>query len=109
MEKRETLIKGLRYYKGEERNPFSGGDGAMFWECEKKWVDMFLAEDETLMTYWNDFYAYGLLDFAENDGTPTTLKALLFNRYSHWFGYVSKDGKEFKEWYNKTYIGYKRE
>ncbi len=103
MSKRDTLIKGLRYYKGEDKNPSPTGDNALLWEYEKKWVDLFLAEDDTLTEYWNDYYAYGLLDFATDDSTPMSLKALLFNRYCYWNSGISKDGKEFKEWYTQYY------
>ena len=41
-------------------------------------------------------------EFEQMDNTPVTLKALLFNRYSHWMG-CNTDG--FKKWYKKEYHG----
>ena len=42
----------------------------------------------------------GLSTFQMFDNTPITLKALLFNRYSHW---TMGDIDGFKEWYLTAY------
>ena len=44
----------------------------------------------------------------ESDGTPLGLKALLFNRYDHWNGFMGgsreKYAQQFKEWYLSKYV-----
>lgn len=105
MNKKEILINGLRYYKGESANPFSNGDKALFWDYEKKWVEMFLEDSEILYSYWGEYDNYGMRNFEPNDGVPVTLKALLFNRYCHWMGSVPFGGGDFRTWYKERYIG----
>lgn len=39
-------------------------------------------------------------NFAPHDGTPIELKALLWNRYYHWEGWMS-DQEAFRNWYKK--------
>ena len=44
----------------------------------------------------------------EDDGTPLGLKALLFNRYDHWNGFMGGSreayAQSFKKWYLSTYV-----
>ena len=48
----------------------------------------------------DEYLSYGLREFENMDGVPITLKAILFNRFSHW---NRADTEEFKAWYLATY------
>ena len=98
MEKKEYLPFCL-YYKGEKECPKDVK--ASFWEYEKKWIELSVKKDDSLGNMLNDYIAYGLSEFEQMDNTPITLKALLFNRYSHW---QNCDIDGFKKWYNTEYI-----
>lgn len=101
------LLKHCRYYKGENEAPKeinNSGDG-MLWFYEKLWVereDLHCADTRNLIEYTR----YGLGSFRQEDDVPITLKALLFNRHSHWGGGYGpdEDMKSFKEWYFKYYL-----
>lgn len=102
MEKKDYL-PFCRYYKGEKENPYKSGNKALFWDYERVWIDKSVDEkDDTLGDMLDEYIAYGLGEFEQMDNTPVTLKALLFNRYSHWMG-CNTDG--FKKWYKKEYHG----
>lgn len=99
---KDNLISLCRYYKGEKENEYAE-EKSMFWSYEKAWVN-FMLNDETGREYYNlisEYDAYGLSDFDKDDSTPKSLKALLFNRYSHW---LRPDIKGFKEWYKSSYM-----
>lgn len=49
-----------------------------------------------------EYIAYGNKDFEADDGTPISLKALLWNRYFHWGGCLSEQ-EAFYEWYRTRY------
>ena len=103
----EEIIKCCRYYKGEKENPFEGKgielqNAAMFWFYEMWWserinspedIDPFKQEIE-------DYKWHGLEGFSANDGVPISLKAILFNRYSHW---IQGPVEDFKSFYLKQY------
>ena len=77
-----------RYYKGETDCPFSGQNDKMFWGYERWWVESF-DDEEKKQVLQNSIKRYiwcGLESFDESDGTPMSIKALLFNRYEHWLG-----------------------
>lgn len=95
--KKDDLIKFCRYYKGGEELVHTQ---APFWHYEKKWVEFSLTDKELLGDMLVEYYAYGLRRFCQFDDTPITLKALLFNRYSHWLG---ENIEGFKKWYIKEY------
>lgn len=103
----KDLIKYCRYYKGEDEIPLEiskNGDG-MFWFYEKLWVEREdLHGDDTRNMI--EYIRSGLEDFRKEDDVPITLKALLFNRHSHWGGGygTDEDVKYFKEWYFKYYL-----
>lgn len=100
MEKKDFL-PFCRYYKGEKECP--KGMAMSFWNYERAWVDLSVdKEDNALGNMLDEYIAYGLGEFEQMDNTPVTLKALLFNRYSHWMG-CNTDG--FKKWYKKEYHG----
>ena len=102
--RREDLIPFCRYYKGEKECPKDTNEN--FWEYEKKWVELSENPKEgsdnfnTVSNWIDDYLRAGLGSFDRNDGVPVTLKALLFNRYTHWM--QTNDG--FENWYKNTYI-----
>lgn len=49
-----------------------------------------------------EYIAYGNEDFEADDGTPISLKALLWNRYYYWGGFMS-DQEAFRNWYLTYY------
>ena len=67
----------------------------------KIWVAKMLANDPYLEEITNEYRSQGLENFSEEDGTPISLKAILFNRYEHWLE-GGTDG--FKRFYRKTYL-----
>lgn len=97
---KNDLLKHCRYYKGEETPPEE--IKATFWNYEKKWIELLMEDDisvdEMVVIYVNR----GLGKFAQEDDTPLTLKALLFNRYLHWNTQCSTE--DFKQWYEKEYL-----
>lgn len=94
-----------RYYKGEEHCPYEGGEDALFWGYEQKWIELTLAKSDYLGEMLDDYLSAGLEDFAFQDETPITLKAILFNRYCHWNGGygLTEDAKAFQLFYHNTY------
>jgi len=95
-------IKSCRYYNGEKKSPFHGGDNAMFWGYECWWVESFHDEQKRLVLQeaLDRYQRFGLNSFDDSDGTPVSLKALLFNRYEHW---LEGGPEDFKEWYRRVY------
>lgn len=113
---RSEIIERCHYYKGEESVP--EGVNELFWGYEKDWVDTVEREfinNEPTCALWNWISQYrsdGLYDFHLTscqlnnlgyDDTPVSLKALLYNRYSHW---LRPDPKKFKTWYKVNYCKY---
>ena len=109
---RDELILDCRYYNGEGEAPETiRVEKRMFWFYEKCWVDFVLNNDKTLqdsMDYYCGVYHLDEMLPQENDGTPLSLKAILFNRYDHWcgrYGQSHKDyGEQMKEWYLHNYV-----
>lgn len=100
---RENLISCCRYYKGEDTNPYDEKepDKSIFWFYEQCWVKFMFDDDgKYICNMSQEYEKYGLTDFEKSDGTPESLKALLFNRYSHW---VMGDTDSFKRWYIEYY------
>ena len=100
------LIQQCRYYKGEEQCPKSiekKGRGTI-WHYEQMWVEREELREEN-NGHLNEYNRYGLKDFNVDDGTHITMKALLFNRYSHWSGGYENLADGFREWYDNKYIG----
>lgn len=102
---KSKLLKQCRYYKGEKENPFEGinQNKAMFWFYEQYWVSQSERglppiDSVTLAEY----EACGLKSFSINDGVPMSLKAVLFNRFMHWF---ESTPDEFKKFYKEQYLG----
>lgn len=91
-------ILDCRYYGGEDRAP--EGINEMFWGYECGWAnhmhqDNWDCEKQSLKRL-------GLENFEPDDGTPYSLKCLLFNRYCHWIGIYDK-GQSFLKWYREQY------
>ena len=108
---REELILDCRYYNGEEEVPDTLPEGMeIFWDYERVWVRWILEGNDSLQVnidyYTKEYDLPNLLP--ESDGTPLGIKAILFNRYDHWVGYMggSKDeyAQQFKEWYLSRYV-----
>lgn len=49
-----------------------------------------------------EYVAYGNKDFDVDDGTPISLKALLWNRFYYWGGWMP-DQEAFRKWYRTYY------
>lgn len=82
MATREERIKQCRYYKGEEESPYEGvdQDKDMLWFYESHWVMSGTSEDML-----SDYHRLHIS--TDNISIPTSLKALLFNRFAK--GYQS--------------------
>jgi hypothetical protein len=108
---REDLILDCRYYSGEEEVPNTLPKGKeIFWDYERVWVKWVLEGYPNLQKSIDHYTeAYNLPNLLpESDGTPLGIKAILFNRYDHWIGYMGgpkeKYAQEFKEWYLSLYV-----
>ena len=99
---KEDLIKFCRYFKGEAERP---KDAPFWWGYEQIWVELSLNSKEgnanfhLMGEYLDNYLRAGLRTFCDNDDTPATMKALLYDRYTHFGG----DAKSFKEWYINEY------
>lgn len=102
----KALIKQCRYYKGEKECPKSIDKKGMggIWRYEQMWVEREELRDEKGFNT-EEYIHYGLKDFMADDGTPISLKALLYNRYEHWSGDYGNTTEGFKAWYKGYYIG----
>lgn len=99
------LIKYCRYYRGENKNPYSGinQNKAMFWDYERFWI-LDSKREGAFSDMLTDYVNNDLDKFSFNDGVPINLKALLFNRYAQ-TAYSLRDAVEpFKEFYKKEYL-----
>ena len=107
----EELILDCRYYNGEEAVPTTLPEGKeIFWDYERVWVKWVLEGSQNLqksIDYFTEEYDLPNL-LPESDGTPLGLKALLFNRYNHWVGFMSGSideyAQQFKIWYLSRYV-----
>lgn len=96
------LITYCRYYKGEAKNPFAiSSEQATFWEWERMWNRMQEGKDPKVEDLVSGYVSAGLFGFEESDIAPISLKAWLWNRYSHWTG--NEDVSAFKIWYKTSY------
>jgi hypothetical protein len=98
-----------RYFKGEKENPFDKekqNEEHMLWFYESKWHAMNESDDDMLDLHLSEYTSMpGLVSFEHLDGTPITLKALLFNRFCK--GYYARIFAldDFKKWYIEVYKG----
>ncbi|MCM1034888.1 MAG: hypothetical protein NC038_00055 [Paludibacter sp.] len=87
-----------RVYNGEDSCP--NNQNALIWDYERHWVTHPKIKWTEEIEY---MHILGLDQFMkEEDGTPLTLKAQLFNRYEHWVGLCN--GEEFVKWYIDFYL-----
>lgn len=93
----------MRYYKGENSNPFGVMDiRHTAWNVEALYSELW-PDSPMLSDCLNDYIRRGLTEFCQFDDTPIHLKAFLMNRY---FQYAEREDVEaFKEFYNKCYNG----
>ena len=100
----DELILDCRYYNGEEDPP--QGTNELMWGYEQAWVRMVLENNPTphkcLEYYTREFNLPELLPQSQ-DGTPLTLKAILWNRLDHWSYYPAK-ADDFISWYQEHYV-----
>ena len=108
---REELILDCRYYNGEDDVPESLPEGKeIFWDYERVWVKWVLEGSDRVQKYIDYFTEqYDLPNLLPvDDGTPLGLKALLFNRYDYWVGFMGGSEEEyaqqFKDWYLGRYV-----
>ena len=93
------LLKYCLYYKGEKECP-KDDKNSLFWWYEFDWIERMSKDNSDISNMLEYYIRVGLSTFQMFDNTPITLKALLFNRYSHW---TMGDIDGFKEWYLTAY------
>ena len=102
-----TDFSMLRFYQGEPESPFPLSDincDQLFWGYEQCWLSFIRTDQEKVRRMIDDYFQYGYGDFAIDDGTPTSFKAVLLNRWGHWFGeYHGPNSPAFKKWYTENY------
>lgn len=100
----DELSDKCRYYAGEDEFPEDGDEYYYdFWAAERAWFEFEMQHQPIIDEYVKFYHANGLADYHTNDGTPESLKALLFNSYSYAKnGVVDIPG--FKNWYEKEYM-----
>lgn len=101
---REELLLDCRYYNGEEEPP--EGTDSLMWGYEEAWVRMVLENNPTpqrCLDYYTRSHKLPEILPYEADGTPLSLKAILWNRLDHW-SYYPADGETFISWYQEHYV-----
>lgn len=100
---RSELISHCHYYKGEtqENNPYINTENEMLWYYESRWVEKMEAGDCEIEGMLKEYRYYGVDKIMPQDDVPESLKALFYNRYSHW-SIGSNEG--FKQWYLERYL-----
>ena len=98
------LLEFTQYFKGEVECPNSCAN-TNFWDYEKMWVENEeqRAEDHPrVLEYKQDVLPL----YNEDDGIPLSLKALLYNRYTHWCGgyALEDDVRGFNEFLQEKYL-----
>lgn len=107
----KELIQVCRFYKGEDENPFEGkntgnGNAGILWFYERHWVKIILGDPNNrhpFGIYVDEYIHCGLEDFEKEDGTPLTLKALLFDRFAKGCWSKASAVEGFKEFYKNDY------
>lgn len=103
----EELLSYCLYYKGEDDYPESSDydNKSLLWNYELVWVKSCQQNRHYIAQVVQDYIFAGLELFNINDGTPLSLKAILFNRYKHWcggYGWLN-DINGFKNFYLTNY------
>lgn len=70
-----------------------------FWEYERYWVDFSMSDKGYLSYIVGEYKQRGLSEYKRNDGTPISLKAILFNRYEYWNN-SNNIINDFTEWFD---------
>ena len=99
------LLQFTQYYKGEKECPRSCAN-SNFWAYEKMWIEN---EDERAEDHPRvlEYKRYVLPFYNEEDGIPLSLKALLYNRYTHWSSgscAIEDEVRGFKEFLQENYL-----
>lgn len=97
-----------RYYKGHGTEPQNTGNNErLIWGYEQMWAEN---EEERSDEHprMKEYVTDVLPLFNEEDGIPNSLKALLYNRYTHWMGgyALEEDVKNFREF---LYVHYRQD
>lgn len=110
---KETIKQTLRFYKGEETNPYEDLNGvdlnnmdkrSALWYYEKGWYEMKKIGVFCAFNDWVNIYkSKGLEHFCEEDGVDITYKASLFEKYCAPMNYSEISIKWFKEMYLMYY------
>lgn len=106
---KNPLHQFTQFYKGETQPP-ANCPHPNLWHYEQMWVENEEERDENhgrVREYQHDVLPL----YNEEDGIPLTLKALLYNRYTHWVGGYSleSDVKGFVQFLHQHYLGKKEE
>ncbi|KIA83645.1 hypothetical protein OA84_09165 [Kaistella solincola] len=93
------LYTFTRYYKGPGTEPGDNENNKrLIWEYEQLWAEN---EEERSNDHprMQEYMSDVLPLFNEDDGIPMSLKALLYNRYTHWLGgyALEDDVRKFRE------------
>lgn len=105
MSENTALLHYTRYYKGEKQCP-EFCPHPNIWSYEKIWVENEeeRAEDHPRVL---EYKRYVLPFYNEEDGIPLSLKALLYNRYTHWSSgscTIEDEVRGFKEFLRENYL-----
>lgn len=97
----KVLFDYCRYYKGEKECPFKKQNDRMFWDYERIWCNMQTTHNTLMNDMLRDYNLSGFAEFEPYDGTPVSLKALLFNRLTN---YMEMPSDRFESFYKDLYI-----
>lgn len=108
MSERDFLLSKCRWLTKENYNEINTDDGDvnLCRFIERWWLEMSITateENNPFREIVDEYAAYGMMKFEYMDGVPTTLKAVLFNRWTKYNDRTDVDG--FKRFYLDVYIG----
>ena len=92
LRRKDKLLKECRFYKGEDKCPFTDGKSEHFWKYERLWVDM-LSSSYTYADNWrSELERYDKIrEIVHKYNLPSSFIGLLINRDEHWLGMVDED------------------
>ena len=97
----KTLFDYCRYYK--KNNTTTNAYIEMFIICEDVWCNFMKTNNDSLNEMLSEYLRVGLADFQQYDGTPITLKAVLYNRFRQYYEHSTIE--DFKKFYIEQYVG----
>lgn len=115
-DKRRHLMLECRFFNDETENPFKKEleandteeskvklleSAVKAWEYERWWVDNI--QTTNLESLVEEYNRHGCDGFEEDDGTPVTLKAVLWNRFYQDMERTETDSDSYKKWYLDDY------